>query len=235
MADIKKYNLSFYKLSKAHHPDHNQDDPHASRRFVRISEAYAILGHSEKRAVYDRDVMRHRLQSRHSASHAVKHHTSSSYHSTGPAGGRPASGLSRRRGTFKGPPPSFYRNTGSGGAARASGNSSGSFSGGSKSSPGFGTGSGPGNVNPDDFGTRLHPDTPHFDRASSERTQRRLDERSARRREAAEAEQGISIGSDSSMVVGFFAICVVLMASVVVPVVVFGEWQRKRKEPASPK
>ena len=35
-----------------------------------------------------------------------------SYSSSGPAGGRPASGLSRRRTQFRGPPPSFYRNGG---------------------------------------------------------------------------------------------------------------------------
>lgn len=193
---------------------------------MRISEAYAILGHSEKRAVYDRDVIRHHLVSRHTAGHGTKHRPNSSYHSTGPAGGRPASGLSRRRSTFRGPPPSFYRNTGTGEAAKASGSSS------SSSRPGFGTGSGPGNVNPDDFGSRLHPDTPHFDRASTERTQRRLDERWAYRRAAAEAAQGVSVGSDSSMVFGFLVICMALTAGVVVPVLVFGEWQRKKKEPA---
>lgn len=35
-----------------------------------------------------------------------------SYHSSNPAGGRAPSGLSRRRGTFRGPPPSFYRSGG---------------------------------------------------------------------------------------------------------------------------
>ncbi len=49
---------SFYALSKTHHPDHNPSDPHAPRRFMRISEAYTVLSHAEKRAAYDRDVLR---------------------------------------------------------------------------------------------------------------------------------------------------------------------------------
>lgn len=74
---------------------------------MHLSEAYAVLSHVDKRARYDSDVMR-RL-------HPHYHHgpkPSGSYHSTGPAGGRPASGLSRRRGTYQGPPPSFYRSGG---------------------------------------------------------------------------------------------------------------------------
>lgn len=62
---------------------------------------------------------------RHSHAHkhrpATGHHHPHSYASTGPAGGRPASGLSSRRratsstrGAFRGPPPSFYRQGGYG-------------------------------------------------------------------------------------------------------------------------
>ncbi|KAI9729912.1 MAG: hypothetical protein M1818_008352 [Claussenomyces sp. TS43310] len=101
--DIKK---SFYALSKRHHPDRNPNDPHASTRFVKISEAYAVLGSPDKRHHYDRDVLR-----RH---HTSPHHATprGSFHSSGPAGGRPASGLSRRKTHFQGPPPSFFRNGG---------------------------------------------------------------------------------------------------------------------------
>ncbi|KAK3392140.1 hypothetical protein B0T20DRAFT_423237 [Sordaria brevicollis] len=103
-AEIKK---SFYHLSKAHHPDHNPTDPHASHRFMRISEAYSILSHSDKRLRYDRDVLRLHLRARAHGSH----HSSS----VGPAGGRPASGLSKRRSTTQGaPPPSFFRQGGYG-------------------------------------------------------------------------------------------------------------------------
>ncbi|ROV93791.1 hypothetical protein VSDG_06951 [Cytospora chrysosperma] len=119
-ADIKR---SFYALSKANHPDHNQHDPAAAgRRFVRISEAYSVLSSAERRAAYDRDVLRLHDRQRggahghhHGHGHGHGHHHrggAGSYSSTGPAGGRPASGLSRRRGTFHGPPPSFYRNGG---------------------------------------------------------------------------------------------------------------------------
>jgi hypothetical protein len=117
-ADIKR---SFYALSKATHPDHNQHDPAAAgRRFVRISEAYSVLSSAERRAAYDRDVLRLHDRQRggaagahgHGHHHHQHHRGGGSYSSTGPAGGRPASGLSRRRGTFHGPPPSFYRNGG---------------------------------------------------------------------------------------------------------------------------
>lgn len=106
---------SFYSLSKAHHPDHNQADPNASRRFMRISEAYSTLSNTTKRAKYDRDVLRlHERSAAHHHQGGGGHHNirTGSYSSTGPAGGRPASGLSRRRGTFRGPPPSFYRSGG---------------------------------------------------------------------------------------------------------------------------
>ncbi|GAB1315124.1 hypothetical protein MFIFM68171_05334 [Madurella fahalii] len=112
-AEIKK---SFYLLSKRHHPDHNPSDPSSPSRFMRISEAYAVLGHADKRARYDRDVMRRPLHGNPHFHHGHGHvHKGprGSYHSTGPAGGRPASGLSsRRRGTFQGPPPSFFRSGG---------------------------------------------------------------------------------------------------------------------------
>lgn len=96
---------SFIALSKKHHPDHNQSDPTASTRFVAISEAYATLGSAEQRAKYDRTIS---VASRSRT-------TSGSYSSAAgasPAGGRPASGLSRRRTRFQGPPPSFYRSGG---------------------------------------------------------------------------------------------------------------------------
>lgn len=78
---------------------------------MHISEAYATLAHPDKRARYDRDVMRPFL---HRNPHYHHHPPKGSFHSssTGPAGGRPASGLSRRRGTYQGPPPSFYRSGG---------------------------------------------------------------------------------------------------------------------------
>ncbi|KAI9887573.1 MAG: hypothetical protein M1823_000557 [Watsoniomyces obsoletus] len=102
----------FYNLSKTHHPDHNRNDPSASQRFVKISEAYAILGSPQKREQYDRQTFR-------SSSSTISSDRGGSYRSsTGPVGGRPASGLSRRRTQFRGPPPSFYRSGGWGIHAR---------------------------------------------------------------------------------------------------------------------
>lgn len=100
-AELKR---QFYILSKETHPDVNRHDPEASKRFSQISESYSVLADPEKRKRYDRDVMRHRHQ--HSRQGHGSHH--------GPprggtyAGHRPASGLSKRRSVFKGPPPSFY-------------------------------------------------------------------------------------------------------------------------------
>ncbi|KAG9239603.1 hypothetical protein BJ875DRAFT_390848 [Amylocarpus encephaloides] len=102
-AEVKK---AFYALSKAHHPDLNPDDPSASKRFVRISEAYTTLGTPAKKRDYDRDFLPR------SQSQSQSQTPRCSYSSSGPAGGRPASGLSRRRTHFQGPPPSFYRSGG---------------------------------------------------------------------------------------------------------------------------
>ncbi|MCJ1410894.1 hypothetical protein MMC19_004981 [Ptychographa xylographoides] len=97
----------FYHLSKLHHPDHNPNDPTSSTRFVRISEAYAILGSPTKRDRYDRDHTRHSSSSSNNNSPRGTHSSAST-----PFGSRPASGLSKRRTTFHGPPPSFYRSGG---------------------------------------------------------------------------------------------------------------------------
>ncbi|KAF2100799.1 DnaJ-domain-containing protein [Rhizodiscina lignyota] len=160
--DIKK---QFYSLSKRHHPDLNPNDSTASSRFVKISEAYHVLGSSEKRKRYDRDWHR---------AHGVGHHHGSvargsfSSHSSGPAGSRPASGLSRRRTQFRGPPPSFYRSGGYGdhGAKRSqyqyTGQSEPPPPGGSESSSG---GYGPGQGEP-----VYDPNIPHWNRASHKRT-----------------------------------------------------------------
>jgi molecular chaperone DnaJ len=48
--DIKR---AYRKLAQKHHPDANKDDPGAETRFKEISEAYAILSNTEKRAQYD--------------------------------------------------------------------------------------------------------------------------------------------------------------------------------------
>lgn len=79
----------------------NPEDPDAGQRFSEISEAYATLGNDDKRRRYDRDVMPR-------FSRAGSRAGSRSARSGSYAGSRPATGLSKRRGTFRGPPPSFY-------------------------------------------------------------------------------------------------------------------------------
>ena len=219
-ADVKK---SFYRLSKAHHPDHNRDNPLASKRFMRISEAYRTLSIPAKRAAYDRDTMA--LNKPTSGRHG-------SYSSTGPAGGRPASGLSKRRGTYRGPPPSFYRSGGwgnhsekrrdahddsTGGAGSAQGSPKDHWSsstGGAASSGawhGAGTGATPGmGPGQDPFGHQH--DVPHFNRVSHEKTGRNQEARRARRR--SNLPDDFDLTKDSGGVAGsFFLIggCLVLV------------------------
>ena len=50
-ADIKK---AYRKLAKELHPDRNRDNPEASERFTKVTQAYDILTDKDKRAQYDR-------------------------------------------------------------------------------------------------------------------------------------------------------------------------------------
>jgi len=52
VADIKK---SFRRLARRFHPDVNPGDRRAEERFKRISEAYVVLSHPEKRHFYDKN------------------------------------------------------------------------------------------------------------------------------------------------------------------------------------
>jgi curved DNA-binding protein CbpA len=96
---IKK---SFYTLSKRHHPDLNPTDPTASTRFLAVSEAYHILSVPSKRAAYDRSIAVHHAPAGHKGSYSSR------------SGARPATGLSKRRAQFRGPPDSFYAQGGYG-------------------------------------------------------------------------------------------------------------------------
>lgn len=48
--EIKK---QYRRLAKQYHPDANQNDPKAEKRFKEISEAYNVIGDAEKRKQYD--------------------------------------------------------------------------------------------------------------------------------------------------------------------------------------
>ncbi len=49
--DIKK---AYRRLAMKYHPDRNPDDPSAKEKFEEVSEAYAVLSDTQKRAAYDR-------------------------------------------------------------------------------------------------------------------------------------------------------------------------------------
>jgi molecular chaperone DnaJ len=48
--EIKK---AYRKMAMQHHPDRNRDKPEAEEKFKEASEAYSVLGNSEKRGIYD--------------------------------------------------------------------------------------------------------------------------------------------------------------------------------------
>lgn len=53
-ADEQTIKKAFRKLAKQYHPDANPNNPAAEAKFKEISEAYDVLGDSEKRTQYDR-------------------------------------------------------------------------------------------------------------------------------------------------------------------------------------
>ncbi|EME44556.1 hypothetical protein DOTSEDRAFT_152496, partial [Dothistroma septosporum NZE10] len=224
--DIKK---QFYKLSKANHPDLHPDDAHASKRFVKISEAWAVLGSPDKKQRYDRDFFRARQSSEPSNSGNTPQGSHSSSQ-TGP-GGRPASGLSRRRTTFRGPPPSFYRSGGWGEhsakreehASKASHTSE--TSGESASGP-QGPGMGPGG-----FAGGFDGEVPHFNNRAHTATHEELAERArVRRRRAVQYESAEMSGSGgSSVLFNFFMVTGLLGAVAAVSSMVYGGTERRRQ------
>ena len=123
--DIKK---SFYSLSKTHHPDRTrstlppEEVESSNKKYLAISEAYTVLGDQTKRKKYDRE--RAELYGPSGSDGAAAEArargaggSGASGFGSGQPGGRKASGLSRRRSQFRGPPPSFYRSGGWGEAA----------------------------------------------------------------------------------------------------------------------
>ncbi|KAI9840792.1 MAG: hypothetical protein M1838_003899 [Thelocarpon superellum] len=218
---------SFYTLSKTHHPDHNPDDPGAAKRFIQVAEAYAVLGSPERKGRYDRDLQR--SSPSHARGTAARHGSHSS--TAGPAGGRPASGLSRRRSQFRGPPPSFYRSGGWGEqsskrrAQANAGTSSSSSS--SSSSPHANSDS---NASPSSSSSTKQDPTAdydnqeydpllsHFDRVSHKRTQEEQDRRRRRRM----AEDFVPVEPDPGALVNFLFVGGVLTLAVVLPFLALG-------------
>ncbi|KAJ4155635.1 hypothetical protein LMH87_000871 [Akanthomyces muscarius] len=218
--DIKK---SFYKLSKAHHPDANRNDPNAAHTFSLLSESYTLLSDPSRRATYDRDVIA-RLQPSSSATPSHGSYHSAAYPS---AGGRPASGLSKRRGTFRGPPPSFYRNGGWGAQTdrrrraedQASASSSSSahytnYEGSSSGGDAFTAQQAPGGR----FHRAEDDVPPHFDKEAHRRTHEKEDERRWARRRRALDEEDVEFEPQASLGAHFAIVLGILGATVLVPV-----------------
>lgn len=54
-ADQRTIRQAFKKLTLQHHPDKNRDNPEkAKEMFVKIANAYEVLGDEQKRKLYDR-------------------------------------------------------------------------------------------------------------------------------------------------------------------------------------
>ncbi|KAJ5426792.1 hypothetical protein N7465_001862 [Penicillium sp. CMV-2018d] len=238
-AEIKK---QFYALSMRHHPDRNRTDPNASQRFARISAAYNVLGNVSKRAVYDRDhgfhVKQHASPGQsHSHQHPMGSH--SSY-----AGSRPASGLSKRRSAFHGPPPSFYEQGGYGATGRQAQGFAGGAGMGSEFGAGAGAGAGTKHADPEDWEgfIRRNP-LNHFNARGHFRTQEAEDRRRReRRREARRIDEDRverEPGVDQTLSRFFLCSgCLIVMLVVVdlwraVPKVVDGRKTRKQRETLS--
>ncbi|KAI5201669.1 DnaJ-domain-containing protein [Aureobasidium subglaciale] len=220
-ADIKK---QFFNMSKQHHPDRNPDDPKAADRFVKISEAYHVLGSAEKRARYDRDFLR--------SSPKTASYPQGSHSSTGPAGGRPATGLSRRRTQFKGPPPSFHRSGGWGDFSQkraehanqsshqhdaAAGHTDTSSA---QDAPGTG---------PSGFQAGYNNDVPHFDREGHFRTHDNVQKNRHRaRRRTGDVSTDDILGS-TSMLFNFVLLSGVLTVIFGVSGILFRKTDNKKK------
>ncbi|OOF97788.1 hypothetical protein ASPCADRAFT_163797 [Aspergillus carbonarius ITEM 5010] len=212
-SEIKK---QFYALSLKHHPDRNRDDPSASSRFARISSAYNTLSNASKRSIYDRDHNIHMHSSTHSTANPGQHPMgsyssySANLHTKGAsyAGSRPASGLSKRRGAFRGPPPSFYAHGGYGSSRRPGpgATAAGEGGGGEKKKK----------VGEEDPASFIDRNTVyHFNARGHYKTQAREDERRQERRSRA---TGASInekyiGSPGALAVRFAVVCGILMGA----------------------
>ncbi|OAA57686.1 Zn(2)-C6 fungal-type DNA-binding domain protein [Cordyceps fumosorosea ARSEF 2679] len=222
---------SFYRLSKAHHPDANRNDPSAAHTFSLLSESYTLLSDPSRRAAYDRDVLPSTTATHHSHHHHHHHPQHGSYHSSSahPAGGRPASGLSKRRGTFRGPPPSFYRNGGWG--AHAEKRQQHAHDGSSAHYTNY-------EAAREDPGGRARREEdevpPHFDKEAHRRTHEHEDARRwARRRQRAGGraldEEGVEFEPQASLGAHFAIVLGILGATVLVPVWYWNAVRGRRK------
>jgi hypothetical protein len=166
-----------------------------------------VLGNTQKRQRYDRDT--YGSNTRGSGSGSGSGSEGSRGPSSGPAGGRPASGLSRRRTQFRGPPPSFYRSGGWGeSSAKRERQAYQTHEPGHGQAPGhqrFGAGQGA-SFGDDDY-------IPHFDRQSHFRTQEQQDEYRRRRR----ARDSIPVEPGSGTFINFVFVGGIVSLAIALP------------------
>lgn len=179
------------------------------------------------------------------------YHSSSAYST----GGRPASGLSKRRGTFRGPPPSFYRSGGWGTHAekrRRAHEESTSYSSSSASSSSSrqhdahaqysnyqSAGAAAGANTDDAFTSQQGPggrfyheedDVPsHFDKEGHRRTHENEDKRRWARRKRALDDEDMEFEPQTSLAAHFVIMLGILGATVLVPVIYLNTLRGKKK------
>jgi curved DNA-binding protein CbpA len=178
----------------------NPNDPKASERFAQLSASYSVLANPEKRKRYDRDHFR--------AQQASRSPTRAAGHTGSYAGSRPPSGLSKRRGVFRGPPPSFYGHGGS--SAKNTSSAASSASGGP--APGGTFDASQYSSNPD----------PNFDPTSTFKTQSQEDVRRQSRRAAALAAAAAQMEDDSNFWTRFFVVTGVILGAITIGTIVSG-------------
>lgn len=182
------------------------------------------MGTPAKRQQYDRDFLR----TSHIQTGGGHARPPGSYSSSGPAGGRPASGLSRRRTQFRGPPPSFYRSGGWGehsAKRQAAQEGDAPPAGDAAQAAGSAGGMGPGQ----------HPwrdinDVPHFDREGHFRTQDSIYSKQEKRRRS-KTEGYADIRPPPGMLTSFVFVGGVVLVAVFVPTFIFkGRSKKETKD-----
>ena len=187
----------FYTLSKENHPDLHRTDhsgtQNRTQKFQAISESYSVLGDPEKRRRYDRDVLR--LHQRRHPAPSNPDSQQGTY-----AGSRPASGLSKRRSAFRGPPPSYFAHGRRPPNASANNSSSQTSS---SSSTSYGAPS-------------WHGETVDYNSEPVYRTQTAEDQRRNTRREAAVAAAIADAEEENDFWAKFVAVSVILVVGITV-------------------
>ena len=179
---------------------------------MKISEAYATLGSPQKRERYDREIAS--AQSRRSRQTPRGSHSSAST----PFGSRPASGLSRRRTQFKGPPPSFYQSGGRN-AHGAKRQPQGQGFTNPHSDPSVGSSKPGGGFGPGQGQAGFSNDVPHFDHMGHYRTQQSQEQRWITRKRGEVAE---SSNEGTDVLLKFVIVGTVVCAAFSVPLWIMG-------------